>query len=335
MQNERRIYDVRTADINRFKLMSTRLPVTISCLHNVQENLKAVMATLKDLQEVGLYAQSDASPAFVSPATICNISRGLLTIAMNSIYLQTKVAYNANDTLKLIGFHYPFMLTQLEASIGQFEDHEQTFLGLDPDAYIPVALSDAFLCGISDEYKDRVEIKKKQAILAASRGASRGGRASRSASRGGRASHAVSRGGRAPVSRPPALAWNPSSSRAPGPSDPRSATSSRGTPSPRGSRGASHSRGLVHASGSRGSRGASSSRVVPASVSEDDSDSVTEPESDSYRVPTDYGDSEPEGDASERSQGTIKAGMKRKRTAREDEEDRKWKEQMQDWPEYF
>ncbi|KAF7798754.1 hypothetical protein EIP86_009979 [Pleurotus ostreatoroseus] len=55
---------------------------------------------------------------------------------MNAIYLQTKVAHN------LIGFHYPSMLEWLEASIGQFEDHEQTFLGLDPDA---------FLCGIPDE----------------------------------------------------------------------------------------------------------------------------------------------------------------------------------------
>ena len=92
-------------------------------------------------------------------------------------------------------------------------------------------------------------------------------------------------------------------------------------PSPRGSRVASRSRGL-----------SSGSRVAPASVSQDDTDSVTEPESDCHRVPTDYGDSEPEDDANGRSQDT---GVKRKRTAREDEKTRKWEEQMQSWPEYF
>ncbi|KAF7796099.1 hypothetical protein EIP86_007270 [Pleurotus ostreatoroseus] len=233
MHSPRRTYTARTSQINRIKLMSSRVPVTISCLCNVQENFSSVMKTLKGLQDVGLYAQSDSSAAFVSPATIRNVSRGLLTIAMNAIYLQTKTRHNANDTLKL--------------------SHEENFLGLDPYAYIPVALSEAFLYGLSDEYKHRAEFKRRPA-----RGASRG------ASRGGRASRAAPRGRRAPASRPPTLSWNPSS-RAAGPSATRNTCSPRGTPSPRGSRGASHSRVLRHAS---------SSRVAPASVSEDNSDSV-------------------------------------------------------------
>lgn len=151
MHSPRRIYTARTSEINRIRLMSSRVPVTMSCLRNVQENLNSVMKTLEDLQDVGLYAQSDSSAPFVSPATICNVSRGLLTVAMNAIYLQTKITHNANDTLKLVGFHYPDWLTKLESHIGQFESHEEVFLGLDPNAYIPVALSDAFLCGISDE----------------------------------------------------------------------------------------------------------------------------------------------------------------------------------------
>ena len=62
---------------------------------------------------------------------------------------------------------------------------------------------------------------------------------------------------------------------------------------------------------------------------------MTEPESECHRVPTDYGDSGSEDDAYDRSQDSIKAGMKRKRTTQEDEKIWKWEEQMEDWPEYF
>ena len=62
---------------------------------------------------------------------------------------------------------------------------------------------------------------------------------------------------------------------------------------------------------------------------------MTEPESECYRVPTDYGDSGSEDDAYDQSQDSLKAGMKRKRTTQEEEKIRKWEEQMEDWPKYF
>lgn len=82
---------------------------------------------------------------------MCNVSRGLLTLASSAIWLQANIAHNAQDDLRNITHDHKGILRTLGIWLRQFEDCEEILIGLSEDAAIPVALPEPFLNAISDE----------------------------------------------------------------------------------------------------------------------------------------------------------------------------------------
>ena len=70
---------------------------------------------------------------------------------MHAIWVQSRISRNTREDIQRIGWNYPDILQQLEASLFEYEDFEERFLEADPDTGTQVALPEAFLCAISDE----------------------------------------------------------------------------------------------------------------------------------------------------------------------------------------
>ncbi len=108
------------------------------------------MKTFEDIQEIDHTAQEEQVCTTIPPATLCNVSRGLLTLASSAIWLQAQIALDAQDDLRWITYDHKDVLETLKICLRVFEGREEGFISMGQDAGFPVVLPEPFLSAISD-----------------------------------------------------------------------------------------------------------------------------------------------------------------------------------------